>query len=379
MGKVTTNNSNRRSRTPNWSADEKQYLLELIKNRKEVVVTLTNNGPNHSVEKEVAWNEILRELALKFGNKFVGSSIKKVKTQWQNMKRIAREEISTNGPVVESFTKQSVEVCQILDMIQDGVLVVTPETPKPPTVTPNVEIKTERLEDETPNQASGSCQEEPMETTYGQLNVTNNNMTQLESSSSFSEQASEVYEENYMEHSASPEHPRLNKKNASVMTETPTAQDSTILNPFHRSLQEFFRYTSIEKQLKLETLKEERQVARAMRETAELNKIIAEQRLKHLLWLKNQEILVRMQSGDPGAGAGRGGGGGGSIREAGGAFGKMQAAREDEFFYKKTKEQLANLKDHLGKEISFHQEQIKRHEDAIRRHKETMGSMDKKD
>jgi hypothetical protein len=40
------------------------------------------------------------------------------------------------------------------------------------------------------------------------------------------------------------------------------------------------------------------------------------------------------QLGDLGSGAGKGGGGGGSIREAGGAFGKMEAAREEEFFYK---------------------------------------------
>ncbi|KAI5631793.1 mitochondrial ATPase inhibitor, IATP domain-containing protein [Phthorimaea operculella] len=89
-------------------------------------------------------------------------------------------------------------------------------------------------------------------------------------------------------------------------------------------------------------------------------------------------ISVRMYSGEPGSGAGRGGGGGGAIREAGGAFGKMEAAREDEYFYKKQKEQLANMKNHLDKEIAFHQEQIKRHEEAIRRHKATMVDMDKK-
>lgn len=41
------------------------------------------------------------------------------------------------------------------------------------------------------------------------------------------------------------------------------------------------------------------------------------------------------QLGDLGSGAGKGGGGGGSIREAGGAFGKVEAAREEEYFYKK--------------------------------------------
>ena len=41
---------------------------------------------------------------------------------------------------------------------------------------------------------------------------------------------------------------------------------------------------------------------------------------------------VRM-AGEPGSGAGKGGGGGGSIREAGGSFGKMEAAKEDQYFY----------------------------------------------
>ncbi|VVC91170.1 ATPase inhibitor mai-2, mitochondrial-like [Leptidea sinapis] len=87
---------------------------------------------------------------------------------------------------------------------------------------------------------------------------------------------------------------------------------------------------------------------------------------------------IRMYSGEPGSGAGKGGGGGGAIREAGGTFGKMEAAREDEYFYKKQKEQLANLKDHLSKEIAFHEEQIKRHEDAIRRHKKSIGDIPEK-
>lgn len=38
--------------------------------------------------------------------------------------------------------------------------------------------------------------------------------------------------------------------------------------------------------------------------------------------------------GSLGSGAGKGGGGGGSIRDAGGAFGKMQVAKEEEYFYK---------------------------------------------
>lgn len=38
------------------------------------------------------------------------------------------------------------------------------------------------------------------------------------------------------------------------------------------------------------------------------------------------------QLGELGKGAGKGGGGGGAIREAGGAFGKKQAAEEERYF-----------------------------------------------
>lgn len=50
--------------------------------------------------------------------------------------------------------------------------------------------------------------------------------------------------------------------------------------------------------------------------------------------------MLRMcssQLGELGRGAGRGGGAGGSIREAGGAFGIAEAAREEEYFYEKVK------------------------------------------
>lgn len=42
-------------------------------------------------------------------------------------------------------------------------------------------------------------------------------------------------------------------------------------------------------------------------------------------------------SGERGSGAGQGGGGGGAIRSAGGSFGKMEAANEDQYFYNQVK------------------------------------------
>ncbi|XP_031768902.2 uncharacterized protein LOC113518292 [Galleria mellonella] len=278
MGKI----ANRRSRTPNWSADEKQYLLELIKQRKEVVVTKNNNGPNYSEEKDVAWNEILRELALRFGNKFSESSIKKVKTQWQNMKRIAREEIALVGPATEKYTRQSLEVCSILDLVQDGVL-KKDESLNEATLTTNVVIKAERIDEEI-NQSSCSGtnvfsnaenQQNPMTIELGLLR------------SSSSERISETND--YDSHEEWTDSNTSTKKNASCMTDAPYPE-GVINNPFQKEIQEYLRYTTVEKQLKMESLKEERYVVKAMRETAELNKIIAEQRLKHVLWMKRQEM-----------------------------------------------------------------------------------------
>ncbi|KAH8025541.1 hypothetical protein HPB51_009481 [Rhipicephalus microplus] len=48
----------------------------------------------------------------------------------------------------------------------------------------------------------------------------------------------------------------------------------------------------------------------------------------------SQTRFSQSQSGEWGSGSGKGGGTGGSVREAGGAFGKMEAAREEEYFRK---------------------------------------------
>ncbi|KAJ8923746.1 hypothetical protein NQ315_010327 [Exocentrus adspersus] len=88
-------------------------------------------------------------------------------------------------------------------------------------------------------------------------------------------------------------------------------------------------------------------------------------------------IRLMSQLGDLGSGAGKGGGSGGSIRDAGGAFGKQEAAREEEYFYKQQREQLKKLKGELHDEISFHEEQIKRHQEAINRHKNRVENIEK--
>ncbi|XP_055320682.1 ATPase inhibitor mai-2, mitochondrial-like [Sitodiplosis mosellana] len=80
---------------------------------------------------------------------------------------------------------------------------------------------------------------------------------------------------------------------------------------------------------------------------------------------------IRAMSGPAGDGKA------GAIREAGGAFGKLEAAREEEYFLKRQQEQLKKLRaDHIT-QADYHQKQIQEHEEALKRHKEALTKITK--
>lgn len=81
-------------------------------------------------------------------------------------------------------------------------------------------------------------------------------------------------------------------------------------------------------------------------------------------------------SGEWGTGAGKGGGTGGAVREAGGSFGKMEAAREEQYFRKLQQKQLNELKIHLDEEIEHHKKIIQQHQQEIERHKKRIEELD---
>ncbi|GFT28585.1 hypothetical protein NPIL_701591 [Nephila pilipes] len=62
-----------------------------------------------------------------------------------------------------------------------------------------------------------------------------------------------------------------------------------------------------------------------------------------------------------------GGGAGGAVREAGGSFGKMEAAREEEYFRRLQRRQILRLKKNINREILLSQKLIREHRDAIAR------------
>ncbi|CAH8558179.1 unnamed protein product [Schistosoma turkestanicum] len=88
---------------------------------------------------------------------------------------------------------------------------------------------------------------------------------------------------------------------------------------------------------------------------------------------------IRKYPGDElGRGAGKGGGTGGSIRDAGGAFGKLEARNEEEYFYKLQQHQLHELKKHLEDEHEREVKEIKRLEESLKKRKKLLADLEKK-
>ena len=98
--------------------------------------------------------------------------------------------------------------------------------------------------------------------------------------------------------------------------------------------------------------------------------------LRRVNIVRNSLVLLRPQvramTSEYGSGEGKGGGGGGSVRSAGGAFGKMEAAREEEYFRKLQQEQLQALRDHHRESVKNHEEEIQQHKESIRKHEEAI-------
>lgn len=60
-----------------------------------------------------------------------------------------------------------------------------------------------------------------------------------------------------------------------------------------------------------------------------------------------------------------------------GAFGKMESAREEEYFRRKQANQIEDLKKHFHDEIDRHEELIKQHQKAIEESKKRIENLTK--
>jgi len=70
------------------------------------------------------------------------------------------------------------------------------------------------------------------------------------------------------------------------------------------------------------------------------------------------------------------GGSGGSIRSASGGFGKLEAAREDEYFHKLKADQLNTLRKQLEREKNHHEHETKHHQDLVERTKKRIAEIE---
>ncbi|KAI6240774.1 ATP synthase F1 subunit epsilon [Aphelenchoides fujianensis] len=97
------------------------------------------------------------------------------------------------------------------------------------------------------------------------------------------------------------------------------------------------------------------------------------------LFVRGFSTSRRLMGDGLGRGSGKSGGSGGSIRDAGGAFGEMGAAREEEYFRKLQAAQFRQLKDQLNREVEHHESQAKNHAEVIARHKKRIAELEKEE
>nr|XP_027201462.1 ATPase inhibitor mai-1, mitochondrial-like [Dermatophagoides pteronyssinus] len=98
-----------------------------------------------------------------------------------------------------------------------------------------------------------------------------------------------------------------------------------------------------------------------------MNRVFGNRATLSNLMVNINKASSRNMSGEWGSGSGKGGGTGGSVRDAGGAFGRMEAAREEEFFRRKQQEELEKLRKALDSQRQELEKQIKEHESEIER------------
>lgn len=97
-----------------------------------------------------------------------------------------------------------------------------------------------------------------------------------------------------------------------------------------------------------------------------------------LLNLRTNSYARRLYTtGAPGSGVGKGGGGGGTIREAGGVFGEMEAAREEQYFRKLSATQLKELKEEMERRIAYHKHHIDHHTEGLEKAQKTAKALEK--
>ncbi|RLU20401.1 hypothetical protein DMN91_007011 [Ooceraea biroi] len=373
----------KRERTQNWIPEEKNALFSLIKTH---VAAIENKKIDAaaSAMKSLAWQQIYCAFRGRFS---ADRDIVRIREQWRRMKAQARlemytysEKVRTLGPEAAAKSRPSnlsVEVWRLMESVRrnDGEIDRSDDSSQ------DNENPTSRaaIRQEIKIEVSSDTEDE---SSHGELSrKLSDDFPSPKRRRRIAADSADFVERQKTACSDSVSTSRVD--DAAECTATPSASvgwngpASDQADSLQRAMW-LFKSTQREHEIKLRTLHVELERAELQKQTA-LNELKTSEIKKQLMEDQAAEYYSQVRMvGERGSGAGKGGGTGGAIRDAGGSFGKMEAAHEDQYFYNLQKEQFQKMREGLHDEISFHEEQIKRHQEAINRHKKRITDMDQK-
>ncbi|XP_024869568.1 uncharacterized protein LOC112453188 [Temnothorax curvispinosus] len=405
MSEATTVLLKKRERTQNWIPEEKSALFALIKHHVSAIENKKIDA-GASAMKSIAWQQIYCAFRGRFS---ADRDITRIREQWRRMKAQARmemytyaEKVRTLGPEVAAKSRPSnlsIEVWRLMENVRknDCEIVDRSDDSSQDNENSTSRMSIHAILDKLtlPTETSGPGQE---------IKIEVNSDTEDENShGEVSRKASEddlshrkrprmtagdepvdlVEQKNTCPDSVSTSRVDFAVEHGDARNESSADWNGGLATcDKDKSVQRatwIFKSTQREHEIKLRMLHIELERAELQKQTA-VNELKTSELKKQLMQDQVDEYYshVRM-AGERGSGAGKGGGSGGAIRDAGGSFGKMEAAHEDQYFYNLQKQQIQKMRESLHDEISFHEEQIKRHQEAINRHKKRISDMEEKE
>ncbi|XP_077257943.1 uncharacterized protein LOC143895041 [Temnothorax americanus] len=405
MSEATTVLLKKRERTQNWIPEEKSALFALIKHHVSAIENKKIDA-GASATKSIAWQQIYCAFRGRFS---ADRDIARIREQWRRMKAQARmemytyaEKVRTLGPEVAAKSRPSnlsIEVWRLMENVRKNDREIADRSDDS---SQDNENSTSRMSIHAildkltlPTETSGTGQEIKIEVNSDTEDENSHGeVSRKASEDDFShrkrprmtagdEPVDLVEQKNTCPDSVSTSRVDFAVEHGDARNESFADWNSGLATcDKDKSVQRatwIFKSTQREHEIKLRMLHIELERAELQKQTA-VNELKTSELKKQLMQDQVDEYYshVRM-AGERGSGAGKGGGSGGAIRDAGGSFGKMEAAHEDQYFYNMQKQQIQKMRESLHDEISFHEEQIKRHQEAINRHKKRISDMEEKE
>ncbi|XP_076395145.1 uncharacterized protein LOC105661758 isoform X1 [Megachile rotundata] len=382
----------KRERTQNWVPEEKNALFSLIKSHVNAIENKKIDAAA-SAMKTLAWQQIYCAFRGRFST---DRDITRMREQWRRMKAQARmemytfaEKVRTLGPEEAAKCRPSnlsIEVWRLMEKARknEGDEERSDENSQEDPDNPvNLQMILNKLTASTPEVMVNEIKVEADSDDYNTEEENGQGEVFAKKSDTFRKKRARISEDEPVDLDEQRVHSvdaiARQFDNAEETISNTRERNDRVNNDQDESTQRAIWMVELaqrEHELKLRMLNIELERAELQKQTA-INELKTSEIKRQLIENQAAEYYSQVRMvGERGSGAGQGGGGGGAIRDAGGSFGKMEAAHEDQYFYNQDKAKLQKLKEDLHDEISFHEEQIKRHQEAISRHKKRITDMD---